>query len=191
MNDAVRGRIAEVIAKNDVVLFMKGNRHFPQCGFSAQVVGILNEVYPKYETVNVLSDPEIREGIKEYSSWPTIPQLYIKGSFVGGCDIIKEMHATGELAKALGVTAASAKVPTVTLSEAAARAFADAAKEAGGDLLRLEINPEFQYALYLGPKQDGDVVATPAHGPAVHLDLASARRADGIVIDFVEHGGGG
>ena len=196
MNEAIRQRISELVAKNDVVLFMKGSRHFPQCGFSSQVVGILNGLVPKYETVNVLSDPEIRDGIKEFSSWPTIPQLYIKGTFVGGCDIVKEMHASGELAKVLGVTEGSApadlvKPPVVTLSDAAARAFEDAGKDAGDDVLRLEINAEFQYDLYFGPKQAGDVVVAAARGIAVHLDAGSARRADGIAIDFVEHGGGG
>jgi monothiol glutaredoxin len=190
MNEALRQRISDLIAKNDVVLFMKGSRHFPQCGFSSQVVSILNEHLPKYETVNVLSDPEIREGIKEYSSWPTIPQLYVKGTFIGGCDIVKEMHASGELAKALGATPIEMKAPSITLSESAARAFGDAAKDAGDDVLRLEINGEFQCDLYFGAKQAGDLVTT-ARGIAVHLDRESARRADGFVIDFVEQGGGG
>jgi len=80
---------------------MKGSRHFPQCGFSATVAKILDGYLPKYETVNVLSSPEIRDGIKEYSSWPTIPQLYVNGKFLGGCDIVTEMHQSGELAKEL------------------------------------------------------------------------------------------
>src|SRR4051794_2247586 len=119
MNDVLRQKLADLVTKNDVVLFMKGSRHFPQCGFSAQVVGILNELVPKYETVNVLSDPELRDGIKEFSSWPTIPQLYVRGTFVGGCDIVKEMHASGELGQLLGVVVEK-KAPRITLSEAAA-----------------------------------------------------------------------
>src|SRR5713101_2685553 len=94
--------IAEILSENRVVLFMKGNRHFPQCGFSAQVVNILDEFLPSYKTVNVLSDPALREGIKAFSSWPTIPQLYVDGKFVGGCDIVREMRASGELASLLG-----------------------------------------------------------------------------------------
>src|ERR1700689_1619408 len=91
--DQARAQIQQLVTTNPVVLFMKGNRQFPQCGFSAQVVQILDEVAGAYETVNVLSDPAIRDGIKEFSSWPTIPQLYVRGQFVGGCDIVKEMHA--------------------------------------------------------------------------------------------------
>jgi monothiol glutaredoxin len=95
-------RIQETIDKSDVVLFMKGTKSFPQCGFSSAVVEILKKEGVPFETVNVLSDPELRQGIKEFSSWPTIPQLYIKGKFVGGCDIVTEMHRSGELKKALG-----------------------------------------------------------------------------------------
>jgi len=105
MSDA-RTRIQEMIDKNKVLLFMKGNKSFPQCGFSSRVVGVLTTEGVPFETVNVLQDPEIREGIKQFSNWPTIPQLYVNGKFVGGCDIITEMHASGELAtelKAAGV----------------------------------------------------------------------------------------
>ena len=84
-----------------MLLFMKGNRQRPQCGFSAQVVQILDTLLPEYRTVDVLADPEIRDGIKEYSSWPTIPQLYVAGEFQGGCDIITEMYQSGELQQKL------------------------------------------------------------------------------------------
>ena len=94
----VQERIEKLISENPVVLFMKGTKSFPQCGFSASVVNILNTLVPKYTTVNVLSDAEVRQGIKEFSDWPTIPQLYVKGEFVGGCDIIREMFQAGELA---------------------------------------------------------------------------------------------
>ena len=90
-------RLSKIVGENDVVLFMKGTPLFPQCGFSARVVNILNTLVPKYTTVNVLSDPDIREGIKIFSDWPTIPQLYVKGEFVGGCDIVTEMFQSGEL----------------------------------------------------------------------------------------------
>ena len=92
-----RARIEALLKSHDVVLFMKGNRHFPQCGFSARAVGILAEVGATFETVDVLADPEIRQGIKDYGNWPTIPQLYVKGEFVGGCDIVREMFEGGEL----------------------------------------------------------------------------------------------
>jgi monothiol glutaredoxin len=93
----VKDRIAEIVKANDMVLFMKGTKDMPQCGFSSRVAGVLNYMAVDYADVNVLADEEIRQGIKEYSDWPTIPQLYIKGEFVGGCDIITEMTLSGEL----------------------------------------------------------------------------------------------
>ena len=97
MSTTVKDRIAEDVAQNDVLLFMKGTPVMPQCGFSAAVVQILSELGVKFKAVNVLQDAEIRQGIKEVSNWPTIPQLYVKGEFVGGCDIVKEMFEQGEL----------------------------------------------------------------------------------------------
>jgi monothiol glutaredoxin len=96
-------RIRDTVTKNPVVLFMKGTAQFPQCGFSATAVQVLKACGVKeIHTVNVLEDPEVRQGIKEYANWPTIPQLYIKGEFVGGSDIMKEMYQSGELQKMLG-----------------------------------------------------------------------------------------
>ena len=100
-NNTVVERIKRDIADHTVVLFMKGTPVFPQCGFSAAVVQILTHMGVKFKGIDVLSDPEIRQGIKEFSSWPTIPQLYVKGEFVGGCDIIREMFETGELKELL------------------------------------------------------------------------------------------
>jgi monothiol glutaredoxin len=97
----VKDRIRDMIEKNKVVLFMKGTKSFPQCGFSNTVVEVLKREGVPFETVNVLADPEIRQGIKEFSSWPTIPQLYVAGKFLGGCDIVREMHQSGELAREL------------------------------------------------------------------------------------------
>ena len=94
-------RIAELVQKNDVVLFMKGTELFPQCGFSSRAIAILDRLGAKYETVDVLQDPEIRNGIKAFSDWPTIPQLYVKGEFVGGSDIMMEMYEAGELQQLL------------------------------------------------------------------------------------------
>ncbi len=99
LSESLRQQISELVTKNRVVLFMKGTRQMPMCGFSAQVVQILNELLPTYETVDVIRAPEIRDAIKEYSDWPTLPQLYVGGKFVGGCDIVSEMHASGELKK--------------------------------------------------------------------------------------------
>ena len=98
MSTTVQDRIAQDVAQNEVLLFMKGTPVMPQCGFSAAVVHILSELGVKFKAVNVLADAEVRQGIKEFSNWPTIPQLYVKGEFVGGCDIVKEMFEQGELA---------------------------------------------------------------------------------------------
>ena len=94
-------RIADIVTSNDVVLFMKGTALFPQCGFSSRAIAILDRLGAKYETVDVLQDPEIRQGIKAFSDWPTIPQLYVKGEFVGGSDIMMEMFENGELKELL------------------------------------------------------------------------------------------
>ncbi len=94
-------RIDGDIRDNDVVLYMKGTPVFPQCGFSAAVVQILTQMGVKFKGIDVLTDPSLRQGVKEYSDWPTIPQLYVKGEFVGGCDIVREMHESGELKQVL------------------------------------------------------------------------------------------
>jgi monothiol glutaredoxin len=97
MPDMTHDQISSDIASNDVVLYMKGTPVFPQCGFSAATVQILSNLGVKFKAVDVLKDPEVRQGIKEFSNWPTIPQLYVKGEFVGGCDIIREMYEADEL----------------------------------------------------------------------------------------------
>ena len=97
----INEKIKDIINKNDVVLFMKGTPEMPQCGFSMTVCNFLKELKVKFSGVNVLADPEIRQGIKDFSNWPTVPQLYIKGEFIGGCDIAKEMYEKGELQKIL------------------------------------------------------------------------------------------
>jgi monothiol glutaredoxin len=101
MTDATHARIAELVTTNNVVLFMKGTPLFPQCGFSSKAISILDHLNVDYATVDVLQDMEIRQGIKEYSDWPTIPQLYVKGEFLGGSDIMMEMYEAGELQDAL------------------------------------------------------------------------------------------
>lgn len=98
MDQALQQRIEGIIRSNRVVLFMKGNKMFPQCGFSAQVLGILKQSGAPFETFNILEDPEVRQGLKEYSNWPTFPQLYVDGKLVGGCDIVTDLQNSGELA---------------------------------------------------------------------------------------------
>jgi monothiol glutaredoxin len=107
MDVTVQERIRQEISETPVVLFMKGSPVFPQCGFSAAVVQILSHLGVKFKGIDVLTDPQIRQGIKQFSNWPTIPQLYVKGEFIGGCDIVREMYETGELREVLegkGVT---------------------------------------------------------------------------------------
>ncbi|MEY3112913.1 MAG: hypothetical protein RJA85_562 [Pseudomonadota bacterium] len=97
----INEKIKDIISKNDVVLFMKGTPDMPQCGFSMTVTNILKQLKVKFNGIDVLADPEIRQGIKDFSNWPTVPQLYVKGEFIGGCDIAKEMYEKGELQKLL------------------------------------------------------------------------------------------
>jgi len=101
MNDNLKKKINDNLSQNEVCLFMKGTPEVPQCGFSMAVSNVLKHLNVNYKGINVLEDPELREGIKEFSDWPTIPQLYIKGEFVGGCDIVKEMFEKGELQELL------------------------------------------------------------------------------------------
>lgn len=105
MTDNLKTRIQETIGSNRIMLFMKGNPSMPQCGFSAAVVSILKELGVSYGSFNILADQEMREGLKEYSSWPTYPQLYVDGQLVGGCDIVRALHAKGELGPMLAAKA--------------------------------------------------------------------------------------
>ncbi len=97
MTDAIQSQIKETVDTNDVVLFMKGTKQFPQCGFSSKVASVLNYLSVEFQDVNVLDSDEMRQGIKDFTNWPTTPQLYVKGEFVGGCDIVTEMTLSGEL----------------------------------------------------------------------------------------------
>lgn len=177
-------RIKSLVESDRVVLFMKGDRNFPQCGFSATVVQILNNVVPEYKTVNVLSDPDIRQGVKDFASWPTIPQLYVDGEFVGGCDIIRDMFASGDLQRKLGVEAAAIEPPTITITGAAKAELTKALAEATeGDALHLAVAPNFEHSLGIGPKEPGEI-EVEASGLTVLVDAASAARADGLTLDF-------
>jgi len=172
-----------------VVVFMKGDRAMPQCGFSGKVVQMLDSLVDDYTTVDVLADPDVRDGIKEYSSWPTIPQLYLKGEFIGGCDIITEMYATGELHEKLGVPVPERKIPTVHITPAAAARIREYMERAPGKDLKLTVDARFNASMGLAPRGEHDIVAQ-ADGIAVCMDLSSAERADGVTIDLVESGTG-
>ena len=187
LDESVKQEISDLIGSHDVVLFMKGDRSQPQCGFSATVVGILDAILPEYRTVDVLSAPHIRDGIKAFSSWPTIPQLYVKGEFLGGCDIVQEMYGTGELFEALGVERVEAVRPRIELTPAALRALTAAAAEHGGAgrELHLSVDPQFQSHLSIAPRSRADVEAI-TEGVVLLLDPISAARADGITIDVAD-----
>ena len=186
LDPETRKKIDQLVASDPVVLFMKGSRSFPQCGFSASVVNILNTLVPKYTTVNILSDPDIRSGMKEYSDWPTFPQLFVNGEFIGGADIVRQMHESGDLEKKLGGLVAPAKAAAVTVSARAGKELSEALKEGSpGDVIHLTITPSWEHQLDIGPKEAGDVTIQSA-GITVQLDRASASRADGVTIDFIE-----
>jgi monothiol glutaredoxin len=110
MDNSVAERIKNDIQSNDVVLYMKGTPVFPQCGFSSTVVQVLTHLGVKFKGIDVLTDPSLREGIKQFSSWPTIPQLYVKGEFLGGCDIVREMYESGELQELLSTNGIDVQV---------------------------------------------------------------------------------
>lgn len=186
LDPAVRARIDALLENNRVVLFMKGRPQAPQCGFSARATGILDSLGVEYAGIDVLADPEIREGIKLYGNWPTIPQLYIEGELVGGSDIIEQMLNAGELHAALGLPAPDRAPPTLQVSPAAAAAIGQALADLGPGMgLHLSIDADFQAQFRLGPVGGQEIVAEAA-GIRFHLDLASAPRAQGLEIDWVE-----
>jgi monothiol glutaredoxin len=161
------------------------------------VTQILNQLVPQYKTVNVLTDPTIRDGIKAYSEWPTIPQLYVKGKFVGGCDIVRELFQSGELQGLIGApadqvttkpAAPTGAVPKISVSAAAKQAIAAAQGDESGSL-RLEISPDFEHALSIDDPNEGDH-RVDAGGITVLVDADSAQRANGVQIDYDENGAG-
>lgn len=182
----LRERIERTLQGNRVVLFMKGNPASPRCGFSAKAVGILDALAPGYASVDVLADAEIREGIKEYGQWPTIPQLYVGGELVGGSDIIEQMLNSGELHEVLGLAAPDRTAPRLHISPAAADAIRRAMESSEPGIgLHLSVDPRFAAQFQLKPVTGQEIIAE-AEGLRVHFDLASAPRADGISIDWVE-----
>lgn len=161
----------------------------PRCGFSAKVVEILDALLPEYATVDVLEDPAIREDIKLYTNWPTIPQLYSAGEFVGGCDIILEMHASGELQQKFGLKIQTV-VPEIIISDAAKQAISQALLDADeGEVLRFSISARFEHGLTIAPKQENDV-EIQSNSITFFLDPLSASRANGLEIDYVTNENG-
>ena len=190
LNEKVRDQIQSKIDGHEIVLFMKGHRRMPQCGFSAQVVQILDSLVPEYDTVNVLADGDIRQGIKEFSDWPTIPQLYVKGQFVGGCDIVVQMYENGELFTLLGKDRPTIDPPEIKVTDAAVQALKAPLAEQGGMAIRLMVDANFRPAMDLDAKKPLDV-AVEASGVPFIMDAGTASRSNGLSIDFVPGDQGG
>jgi monothiol glutaredoxin len=178
-------RIDSMVKSNKVFLFMKGNKTMPQCGFSAKVVGILADLAVDFSTFNVLEDPEIRQGIKAYGNWPTIPQLYIDGEFQGGCDIILELHAQGQLAPLVGAETREAIIPNIVISDAALVVLKDAAKEEDDSYLRVSVDFNFRHNLHFDQKKPQDV-ELERDGLHIVLDPSSSHRAEGLKLDYID-----
>ena len=186
LDPALRSRIESLLAANPVVLFMKGNPGAPQCGFSAKAVGALDAAGATYAHVDVLADAAIREGIKAYGDWPTIPQLYIGGELVGGSDIILQMAGSGELHTALGLPPPDRTPPQITITPAAAQMLRKALDNAGaGYALQVDIDRGFNARLQLAPRDEA-AIASEAEGIRAQFDLASAQRARGMSIDWAD-----
>ena len=187
----IHATIKEVIDSNKVVLFMKGDKQMPQCGFSARAIEALLSTGVDFETVDVLADPEIRQGIKDYSNWPTIPQLYINQEFIGGSDILTQMHASGELHETLGIPYEAPKPPNLILTDAFVNAIRIAMENApGGGMPRLQISPRFEYGFGMSAEGPGDF-KVESNGLTILVDPSTAGRADGMTLDYKEGPQGG
>ena len=174
------------LSKNKVVLFMKGDRTTPKCGFSAKVVGILDSLLEHYHTVDVLEDTAIRDDIKLFSDWPTIPQLYIDNEFVGGCDLVEQLYNSGELYQQLGVSELAPKsLPDIRLSDEAAKVIKQALMESKGDAVHLVIDEDFNHDFQIAPEDKGKNVIL-SKGIEFYLDDRSLGRASGLEIDMVD-----
>ena len=184
LSEAVKAKIESYVNQNKVVLFMKGTRQQPMCGFSARTVAALDSLLPDYASVNVLDDEEIREGIKVYGNWPTIPQLYIDGELVGGCDIVLNMLNTGELHQTLGLEAPDRSAPEITVTPAAAEKILEAMQGHEGIALHFQVDANWDSQFNLAPPQ-GHEIASESNGIQVLMDIATAQRAKGAVIDWV------
>lgn len=186
LDPSVRERIEQQIASHDIVLYMKGTPKMPQCGFSARTVGILDSLLAgNYAAFNVLEDDSIREGIKAFGNWPTIPQLYIKGELVGGCDIIAEMYNAGELHDMFGLDQPDRTPPEIEVTDKAAIKIREFLEAYPGQHLHFTIGSDWDAQFHVGPKQGHEIEAESA-GIKVLMDLASAQRANGAKVDWAE-----
>jgi monothiol glutaredoxin len=186
LDPALKERIEQQIASNDIVLYMKGTPKMPQCGFSAKTAGMLDTlVGSNFAAFNVLEDEAIREGIKVYGNWPTIPQLYVKGELLGGCDIVTEMYNAGELHEMLGLEKPDRTPPEIEISDKAAAKIREFLEGYPGQCLHFSIASDWDANFNIGPRE-GHEIASEAAGITILMDLASAQRAKGAKIDWVE-----
>ncbi|MFQ5635787.1 MAG: Grx4 family monothiol glutaredoxin [Gammaproteobacteria bacterium] len=179
LDSETRGIIDQLLQDNKVVLFMKGTPAQPQCGFSAKTVAALDMLLPDYMTVNVLDFPEIREGIKKYANWPTIPQLYIDGELIGGCDIVQDMMTSGELGAALSMEIPEVDTPSITISDAGVEVMKKAVASNPDAALHLQITADWTHRVSLDANSDGAIRATVG-AIELHMDPWTAARADGL-----------
>ncbi|MBT8061583.1 MAG: Grx4 family monothiol glutaredoxin [Xanthomonadales bacterium] len=184
--DETRQKIERYLDQDRVVLFMKGNPQAPMCGFSAKTAGMLDSLLESYTSVDVLQDPDIREGIKVFGDWPTIPQLYIDKELVGGCDIVTAMFNSGELHQNLGVDEPDRSAPQVTITDQAAEKIHEAMAGHDGLALHFQVDANWQSQFNLAPAE-GHEIKTEASGITLLFDVASAQRARGAVIDWVSN----
>lgn len=184
--DETRQKIENFLDQDRVVLFMKGSPQTPMCGFSAKTAGMLDSLLESYTSVDVLQDPEIREGIKVYGDWPTIPQLYINKELVGGCDIVTAMFNSGELHQSLGLEKPDRSPPEVTITDQAAEKIREAMGGHEGLALHFQVDSNWQSQFNLAPAE-GHEISTESNGITLLFDVASAQRARGAVIDWVSN----
>lgn len=187
MNEQTREKIENKISEHTCVLFMKGNPKQPQCGFSSNTVKILNDlVGDDFAYCNVLADQEIREGIKEYGNWPTIPQLYINKELVGGNDIVTEMFNTGELQTLLNLPQPERKPAIITITDNAKENILAGIENIGSSVLMLSIDSQFNTRFSIEEPKGYEVVSEVNDQIKIYMDLGTAKRADGIEIDWVD-----
>jgi len=185
LDSETRGTIESILSNNKVVLFMKGTPQEPQCGFSASTISALDMLVTDYLTVNILEHPTIREGIKEYGNWPTIPQLYIDGELIGGNDIVQDMMKSGELGDVLGIQAPSVQTPNVQVGKSGIEVMKKAVQSHEGATLHMQIRAGWDHTLSLEQNKSG-AIQVDVGDIQIHLDPWSASRADGLQIELNE-----
>jgi monothiol glutaredoxin len=185
LDSETRGKIENLLSSNKVVLFMKGTPAQPQCGFSATTISTLDMMVSDYATVNVLENPAIREGIKEFGNWPTVPQLYVDGELIGGSDIVTEMLQSGELADVLGVTPPDVAETSISIDAAGIDVMKQALASNAGNVLQLQVSASWTHTISLGPDK-GLAISVPVNDIELHMDPWSAARANGLSMTWEE-----